>query len=387
MRDFLKEVTEYFGIDPEDKQLYDINSDLIEGSEQTPISIIIKLNQSKEYLYPDVFGGKKAVIYIGDKIKTDENISKFKRTFDEFVSQKRKIIEDMKEEERMQEAMKQHNDGEESSDDFENSKFKYHDEIKAMKHVPGLVERYIVNYRLKKKMGHKGTMMSVYRLFMYGEWQTPTCCSILISFIQFILTINMIYIINGKPQVYWQPQTVAEHMKKPFKLIQNQNDFWQFMRNEFTNELFNDQIMWKDGNIDIEVLKGGTTENSGDEEINDGKHRVQIGKLRMTQYRVKPKECSRGKDASKKVPRYKKYYQKCYNWYFNDQTMQTSHIVSDQNSNNSSQILQDKIDQNQDFTEVDSWQKFARINLPFRLLHVTAANELYSGEFGKYPPL
>ena len=69
----------------------------------------------------------------------------------------------------MQEA-KKFNEGESSDDDFDNNKFKYFDELKTMKHVPGLVERYIVNYKLKKKIGSKAKMISLSRLFMYGEW-------------------------------------------------------------------------------------------------------------------------------------------------------------------------------------------------------------------------
>lgn len=73
------------------------------------------------------------------------------------------------------------------------------EEIRVTKCIPGLTERYLVNLKLRKKFEKKKQNFSL----MYGEWHPPTCCSITISFVQFILTITMIYIINGKPQVYW----------------------------------------------------------------------------------------------------------------------------------------------------------------------------------------
>ena len=88
------------------------------------------------------------------------------------------------------------------------------------------------------------------------------------------------------------------------------------MSNQFTNELFYDKIVMKDGVIDLAYMNQAYDED----QIENQKHSVQIGKLRFTQYRVKSNECKRAK-AGSKVPRYAEKFKKCYPWYFNKMTM------------------------------------------------------------------
>ena len=82
--------------------------------------------------------------------------------------------------------------------------------------------------------------------------------------------------------------------------------------------------MQDNGDIDFDILN----KRFDDEKIEILKHRVQIGQLRFSQYRVKPEECKRAR-AGSKVTRYAKYFKNCYPWYFNEKTMMKEDIISE----------------------------------------------------------
>lgn len=66
---------------------------------------------------------------------------------------------------------------------------------------------------IAKNKGKKGFSIAS------GGWLPPTCCSMLVNFIQFLLTQISIDLMKGNPQMFWLPELLRNDLELKFKSI------------------------------------------------------------------------------------------------------------------------------------------------------------------------
>lgn len=105
-----------------------------------------------------------------------------------------------------------------------------------LRQFPGLSVFYRNNKQLKKK--HKNNENFT---FQYGNWIPPTCCSLLVNFIQWQLTFSSILLYKSDIAAYWQPELVRADLESEFRQIQDLERFWNFTENTLGNYIFPQQ--------------------------------------------------------------------------------------------------------------------------------------------------
>jgi hypothetical protein len=112
----------------------------------------------------------------------------------------------------------------------------------------------------------------------YGGWIPPTCCSLLINFIQWYLTFKSVTYNKGDGAAFWLPELVRQDLEKEFKNIQDVITFWHFIENNLSEYVFSDINLMKDGEVNIELLNTFNTTNLAQ----NAKGRLYIGPMRFT---------------------------------------------------------------------------------------------------------
>jgi len=74
----------------------------------------------------------------------------------------------------------------------------------------------------------------------YGGWIIPTCCSLLVNFIQWQLTYNSIMLYKADTSAFWLPELVRSDLETHFRAIQDVNQFWDFAGNKIGDYIFSD---------------------------------------------------------------------------------------------------------------------------------------------------
>ena len=146
----------------------------------------------------------------------------------------------------------------------------------------------------------------------YGGWIAPTCCSMLVNIIQWLLTYQSIMLYKGDNSAFWLPELVRGDLELEFKKIQDVNHFWHFTENVIGEYIFETESL-----IDKSTIKSGLKKidinklNSFDKSTlsKHSRGRIFVGPMRFLQKRVKPlKKCKR----SSIVKRYAKVFEQCY---------------------------------------------------------------------------
>ena len=92
-----------------------------------------------------------------------------------------------------------------------------------LKNFPGFPSHYRRNREIFKKQSHKPGFD-----IRYGDWLPPTCCSLMVNFVQFLLTFMSITMYKGDPRQFWIPQLIRDDLETEFRSITDMKSFWKF---------------------------------------------------------------------------------------------------------------------------------------------------------------
>ena len=133
----------------------------------------------------------------------------------------------------------------------------------------------------------------------FGGWIPPTCCSLLINFIQWYLTFSSVLYNKGDGGAFWLPELIRSDLDGPFKQIQDVSTFWKFIENDLADYAFTDvKLLDENGDVDRAKLNEFNTTTLAQ----NAKGRLYIGPIRFMQKRIKAEPCKR----SSNIGRYKK---------------------------------------------------------------------------------
>jgi len=139
-----------------------------------------------------------------------------------------------------------------------------------------------------------------------GNWVAPTCCSMTVNVILFILVIQSIMITVGNPFSFWLPEHVRSELEGKFKDIRNEELFWDFTETTLAEFVFADQHRMNANKtaVDLNLL------NTFNQTIfaQESRGMKFSGGLRFLQKRVKKHGCKR----KTTVPRYQTYFEDCF---------------------------------------------------------------------------
>ena len=80
-----------------------------------------------------------------------------------------------------------------------------------LKQFPGLSGHYSNNKELIRK-GKKKPGFDI----KYGNWIPPTCCSMFVNIIQFMLTFYSIVLYKGQISAFWLPELIRGDLSSQF---------------------------------------------------------------------------------------------------------------------------------------------------------------------------
>jgi hypothetical protein len=95
-----------------------------------------------------------------------------------------------------------------------------------LQQFPGLSPHYVRNKSIiKKNEGKFGFDIK------YGNWMAPTCCSLLVNFIQWMLTFSSIMLYKGDGNGFWLPELIRADLEAEFRAVGDERAFWNFTEN------------------------------------------------------------------------------------------------------------------------------------------------------------
>lgn len=189
---------DYWGPPEKDFFFYDDNGEKIEEVagdnapkltvERVMEQVMTKDLRDKDFLPP----GRKNMLYLGD--------GSFEDKYHKLMDLNRKEVEKARDEQKFKRNLQDIND------EFENMKeedmLPDKEEI-FLRQFPGLSGHYSNNKELLRKYKNKNGFD-----IKYGNWIPPTCCSMLVNIIQFILTYTSIQLYKGQITAYWLPELI-----------------------------------------------------------------------------------------------------------------------------------------------------------------------------------
>ena len=101
---------------------------------------------------------------------------------------------------------------------------------------------------IRRRSQQPGYDKSQHGLYVqYGSYKVPTCCSVLVNLLQFILTVSSVLIQKGDPAAFWQPAIYSQGvMKTNFYAVQDVDQFWRFLEHDIGQNLFFDAAPCED---------------------------------------------------------------------------------------------------------------------------------------------
>lgn len=88
-----------------------------------------------------------------------------------------------------------------------------------------------------------------------GGFVKPTCCSLLINFLQALVTINSLLATKGNVQMYWVPEKARQELEADFKSVQDIEQFWSFIKESIGNAFFFEESMIIPNTTQIDIKK------------------------------------------------------------------------------------------------------------------------------------
>lgn len=108
------------------------------------------------------------------------------------------------------------------------------DEI-FLRQFPNLSGFYKMNKNLfKRNKGKKGFDITM------GPFIAPTCCSMVVNFIQFQLTLSSIMSNKGNALGYWLPELARYDLQTNFFKIEDEESLWTFLNDDVGPYVFQD---------------------------------------------------------------------------------------------------------------------------------------------------
>lgn len=144
------------------------------------------------------------MLYLGDK--------DFAKTYKELDKQKRWKFEEERKKRKEEKRRNKANDETVIDDDD----IKPDKEEIFLRQVPGMK----VVYRnckeiIRRRSQQPGYDKSQHGLYVqYGSYKVPTCCSVLVNLLQFILTVCSVVMQKGDPAAFWQPAIYSQGVMK-----------------------------------------------------------------------------------------------------------------------------------------------------------------------------
>ena len=285
MKSFKQIICKYWAIEPRKFDFYDDNGEKLDEEEfgrQDQLEKIMETVMVKELKDKDLYppGPRQVLLYIGD-----ENFSK---NFKAMMDKRRQKLDEEKKERKKQGL--QEDDEDEGKKVEEDNAVDHNQEF--LKQFPALSSHYMNNKQLfnkhkiwppnqKKKEDAKiRTGFDIKQ----GNWLPPTCCSLVVNFIQFQLTLSSILMYKGDARAYWLPELIRSDLEPQFKSMQNMNEFWNFTKEGLGNYLFDDKELFNPGTnqVDLDLL----TQYDNDNKSTRLKGRIFVGPMRMLSKRV-----------------------------------------------------------------------------------------------------
>jgi len=161
-----------------------------------------------------------------------------------------------------------------------------------------------VFYKQNKDLKHRMRKKADFDI-AYGGWIPPSCCSLLINFLQWFFTYRSVLLNKGDRNAFWLPELIRLDLKE-FYTVKNEADFWNFMDKNFAEYLFSDTEFV---NPETKEPLTDLLKEFNDETLsNNARGRLFIGSIRVNQKRTIPEECKRGST----VTRYRHHFTDCY---------------------------------------------------------------------------
>lgn len=110
-----------------------------------------------------------------------------------------------------------------------------------------------VFYRQNKSLFYKYRKKRDFKI-AFGGWIAPTCCSLLINFIQWFLTFRSVTFNKGDGAAFWLPELVRMDLEPDFKRIQDVSTFWKFIEKNLCEYVFSDLQLIEDDHINRKML-------------------------------------------------------------------------------------------------------------------------------------
>lgn len=208
----------------------------VAGSKRT-VEKVLEQILTKELKDKDLHppGPRKSMLYLGNK--------HFEVGYKRLMELKRMELEEEKKQKKDQRNIQDQNytDGPEVE---ERDILPTKEEI-FLRQFPGLSGHYATN----KELFRKGRKKEGF-LIEYGDWIPPTCCSMLVNIVQWLLTYWSIMLYKGDNSAFWLPELVRGDLELEFKKIQDVNHFWKFAEETVGEYVFeHENLLVKSGII------------------------------------------------------------------------------------------------------------------------------------------
>ena len=151
------------------------------------------------------------MLYVGEHVFGNNNVSKrqgFEAKFQDYIRLKNKKLDEVKKHLNDEKKKKGITD-----DDPEGAEEKEEDKEDIqetfLKQFPGLSPHYCQNKQIfKKGEGKAGFDIK------YGNWIAPSCCSLLVNFVQWMLTFSSIMLYKGDGNGFWLPELIRADLEE-----------------------------------------------------------------------------------------------------------------------------------------------------------------------------
>ena len=118
----------------------------------------------------------------------------------------------------------------------------------------------------------------------------PTCCSMLVNIIQWMLTYQSIMLYKSDIQAFGLPELVRNDLESKFREIQDHHTFWKFTKDTLGDYIFSDEnLLDSQGNVNLEYINTFNTTTK----TRNSKGRQFVGPMRFLQKRINSKPCKR----------------------------------------------------------------------------------------------
>ena len=193
---------------------------------------IIETVMVKDFKDKDLFppGPRKYVLYLGDE--------QFEFTYRLWIKAKRDAYEIEKSKKKgLLKASEGGADVQKMDEDIGNDdsdgEIPVDKEEIFLRQFPGMVAKYRNNKDLFRKFSRKpGFNVKT------GGWLPPTCCSMVVNVIQFMLTISSIMMYKSDANAFWLPQMIREDLTLEFNNVKDEATFWDFTQNTLGKFVF-----------------------------------------------------------------------------------------------------------------------------------------------------